>query len=131
MKTNARDSEYHPVLLLWPDKPTPSTCPEIDYAESSKDLTKVRFFLHYGCAPKQTRGYKSVDMTEWHNYAVEWTPTRISGYVDGVEFFTDRNQGHFPKGSMHQSVQLDWFPDGSATKKSTMSIDWIRLYKLQ
>jgi beta-glucanase (GH16 family) len=131
MKTNARDPEYHPVLLLWPDVPTPSTCPEVDFAEGSKDTTRVRFFLHYGCAPDQTRGNKVVDMTQWHTYAVEWTPSRVSGYVDGVQFFTDTNTAHLPKGSMHQTLQLDWFPDGSPTKTSTMSIDWVRVYRLQ
>jgi beta-glucanase (GH16 family) len=131
MKTNSRDHNYHPVLLLWPDRPTPSTCPEVDFAESSKDTTRVRFFLHYGCAPKQTRGSKVVDMTRWHNYAVEWTPDRISGYVDGVRFFTDSNKSHLPRGSMHQTLQLDLFPDGSSLKTSTMSIDWVRVYKLQ
>lgn len=49
-------------------------------------------------------------MTRWHTYAVEWTPTQITGYVDGVRFFRDSNRGHLPRGPMHASMQLDWFP---------------------
>jgi hypothetical protein len=30
---------------------------------------------------------------------------------------------------MHQTVQLDWYPDGTATKESQMQVDWIRVYK--
>jgi beta-glucanase (GH16 family) len=129
MKTSSRDPEYHPVLLLWPDVPSPSRCPEVDFAEGSKDTTRVRFFLHYGCAPSQTRGSRVVDMTRWHNYAVEWTPDHIFGYVDGVRFFTDANRSHLPTGSMHQTLQLDLFPDGSSLRESTMSVDWVRVYK--
>jgi len=129
-KTNARDSKYHPALLLWPDVPTPSTCPEVDFAESTKDTTKIKFFLHYGCAPQQTSAFKYIDTTQWHNYAVEWSPTHITGYIDGVQYFKDSNQAHLPKGAMHQALQLDWFPNGTVTKKSTMSIAWVRVYKL-
>ena len=35
MRTNVRDPEYHPVLILWPDVST-STCPEVDYAEGTR-----------------------------------------------------------------------------------------------
>ena len=69
------------------------------------------------------------DTTQWHNYAVEWTPTGITGYIDGVQAFRDTDTAHLPSGSMHQTVQLDWFPDGTATKVSTMSVDWVRVYK--
>jgi hypothetical protein len=29
---------------------------------------------------------------------------------------------------MHQTIQLDWFPDGTATTPSQMQVDWIRVY---
>ncbi|MFN2539722.1 MAG: family 16 glycosylhydrolase, partial [Mycobacteriales bacterium] len=28
--------------------------------------------------------FKKVDMTQWHTYGVEWTPTRLLFTVDGV-----------------------------------------------
>ena len=76
MKTSARDSQYHPVLLLWPNNNVSPTCAEIDYAEGTADTTQIKFNLHYAChGPKfQTRAARRVDTTEWHNYAVEWTP---------------------------------------------------------
>ncbi|MFE4837751.1 glycoside hydrolase family 16 protein [Arthrobacter sp. NPDC056691] len=130
MKTNQRDPEYHPVLILWPDTKS-STCAEIDYSESTSDTALVKFFLHYACSgsSKQTYSSKAVDTTQWHNYAVEWTPAGITGYIDGVKTFTDTNPAHQPSGSMHQTLQLDWFPDGSRTTPSQMQVDWVRVYK--
>lgn len=130
MKTNQRDPEYHPVLILWPDTKS-STCAEIDYAESTSETALVKFFLHYACSgsSKQTYATKAVDTTQWHNYAVEWTPTGITGYIDGVKTFTDTNPAHQPSGTMHQTLQLDWFPDGSSLTPSQMQVDWVRVYK--
>jgi hypothetical protein len=129
MKTNRRDSEYHPVLILNPVIKS-STCDEVDYAESTSDTTLVKFFLHYACSGnKQTYSAKAVDTTQWHNYAVEWTAAGITGYIDGVKTFTDTTPAHQPSGSVHQTLQLDWFPDGSSTTPSQMQVDWVRVYK--
>ena len=32
--------------------------------------------------------------------------------------------------AMHQTIQLDWFPDGTPTTKSWMQVDWVRVYNL-
>jgi hypothetical protein len=130
MKTNARDPQYHPVLILWPDN-SDSKCAEIDYAEGTSDTAQMKFFLHYACGGGdfQTTAAKAVDTTQWHNYAVEWTPAGITGYIDGVKTFTDTNPAHQPSGSMHQTLQLDWFPTGAHTAPSQMQVDWVRVYK--
>ncbi len=129
MKTNARDPKYHPVLIL--NNNSAPNCAEIDYAEGSSVTSVMRFFLHYACggADFQTTAATPVDGTQWHNYAVEWTPDGISGYVDGVKTFTDTNPAHQPSTVMKQTLQLDWFPDGSATKPSQMQVDWVRVYQ--
>jgi hypothetical protein len=131
MRTNERDPEYHPVLILWPNDNASANCAEIDYAEGSTETSMMKFFLHYECGGKdfQTYAAKPIDSTQWHNYAVEWTPAGITGYVDGVKTFSDTNPAHQPTVGMHQTLQLDWFPDGSATKPSEMQVDWVRVYK--
>ncbi|WP_256214079.1 glycoside hydrolase family 16 protein [Arthrobacter sp. ov118] len=131
MRTNARDPKYHPVLILWPNNNTSPNCAEIDYAEGSTNTAQIKFFLHYACGGSsfQTTAAKTIDTTQWHNYAVEWTPAGITGYIDGVKTFSDTNPAHLPTVGMHQTLQLDWFPDGSATKPSQMQVDWVRVYK--
>jgi hypothetical protein len=130
MKTDARDPKYHPVLILWPNEPS-SNCAEIDYAEGGGDTKSMKFFLHHACGGSDFQSYatKPIDSTQWHNYAVEWTPAGITGYIDGVKTFSDTNPAHQPTVAMHQTLQLDWFPDGSATKPSQMQVDWVRVYK--
>lgn len=132
MKTSARDSQYHPVLLLWPNNNKSPNCAEIDYAEGTSDRTLIKFFLHYACRTKssyQTEATAAVDTTQWHNYAVQWTRKGITGYIDGVPWFTDTDRSHLPTVRMHQTIQLDWFPDGTPTIPTQMQVDWIRVYK--
>ncbi|WP_306909982.1 glycoside hydrolase family 16 protein [Arthrobacter sp. B3I9] len=131
MRTSDRDPKYHPVMILWPNNNASSNCAEIDYAEGSTETAMMKFFLHYKCGGGdfQTLAAKPVDSTQWHNYAVEWTPAGITGYIDGVKTFSDTNPAHQPTVGMHQTLQLDWFPDGSATKASQMQVDWVRVYK--
>lgn len=132
MRTNARDAEYHPVLLLWPDKGgNVTTEDEVDFAEGTSQTDRIKFYLHYGAAgtKTQTRAEKVLDTRQWHNYAVEWTATGVRGYIDGVKWFEDRAGSHNPNQPMHSSIQLDWFPDGSTLNQSQMQVDWIRQYK--
>jgi beta-glucanase (GH16 family) len=128
VRTNLRDPEYHSVLLLWPDSKNWPCDGEVDYGESGRSSKRVNFYLHYGCRNKQVSAAKSIDTTRWHNYAVDWQPDEITGYIDGIEWFRSTNVAHQPPGSMHQTIQLDWFPDGTTLKKSWMEIDWVRVY---
>ena len=50
------------------------------------------------------------------------------GYVDGVKWFEDSDPTHQPPGSMHQTLQLDWFPDGTPNGHGEMRVDWVRVY---
>ncbi|WP_081998727.1 glycoside hydrolase family 16 protein [Sinomonas humi] len=128
MKTSSHDANYHPVVLLWPDSNASPTCAEVDFAEGTTDTSSISFFLHYACTGStfQTLATKTLDTTQWHDYAVEWTPTAVTGYVDGVPWF--RDTAHVPHESMHLTLQLDWFPNGAPTTPAQMLIDWVRVY---
>jgi Glycosyl hydrolases family 16/S-layer homology domain len=131
MRTSAAEPKYHAVSILWPDSPS-SKCWEIDYAEQTGDLGLIKFFLHYGCPDGvQTYARQPLDLTQWHNYAVEWSPSGIKGFIDGQQWFSDSDPAHQPDVSMHQTLQLDWFPvAGQATKPSWMEVDWVRTYSI-
>lgn len=128
MKTSVRDPKYRPVVMLWPDSNASPTCAEVDYGEASNATASVSFFLHYACSGTsfQTYANRPLDTTQWHNYAVDWSPSAIIGYIDGVEWF--RDTVHVPTESMHQALQLDWFPDGTPTVPTKMYVDWVRVY---
>ena len=122
------DDEYHMVSILWPDSGNWPCDGEIDYAETTGDWNLVKFFHHYDCSNLQTFAEKALDVTQWHNYAVDWSPSGIVGYVDGVKWFEDNDLSHMPPGPMHQTLQLDWFPDSTADGTGNMQVDWVRVY---
>ena len=133
VKAPAADPSYHAVMLLWPDAENWPTGGEVDFMEISDPARqKTDFFLHYGQDNRQLRGEKVIDATQWHNWAVEWSPTKITAYVDGTEWFSTTQVDAFPPGSMHLTLQLDWFPKGSAAATpSQMLVDWIRYYPIE
>ena len=54
MRTSARDPEYHPVLILWPDSQNWPCDGEVDFSEGTEDPSTIHFFHHYGCSNRQT-----------------------------------------------------------------------------
>ena len=122
------DNEYHLVSLLWPDSGNWPCEGEVDYAETTGDWNLIKFFHHYGCTNSQTSAFRALDVSQFHNYAVDWSANGVVGYVDGVKWFEDRDPAHQPPASMHQTLQLDWFPDGTADGPGEMRVDWVRVY---
>jgi hypothetical protein len=128
MALPAGDNEYHGVAILWPDSKNWPCDGEVDYAENAGDRSVMKFFHHYSCANTHTSASKQIDATRFHNYAVEWTPSGIRGYLDGALWFEDTDRTHLPPGSMHQTLQLDWFPDATPNGPAQMLVDWVRVY---
>lgn len=123
---------YHQVLTLWPDAEDFPEGGEVDYSEvSDQQRQNLEFFLHFGSDNDQVSATRPVDTTQWHVYAVEWTPDHIVGYVDGVEFFRSQDPATFPPRPMHPTIQLDWFPGDGPRGPGSMEVDWIRQYALR
>jgi beta-glucanase (GH16 family) len=122
------DKQYHPVLLLWPEGKWPDGG-EVDFAETTSASSDVSFFLHYSSSNKQKSAEKPLDLTQWHNYAVEWVNGRITGYIDGRQWFQSTDGSTLPPGQMHLAIQLDYFPDGGSPKPTQMDVDYVRIYK--
>jgi Glycosyl hydrolases family 16 len=122
------DSQYHPVLLLWPQGEWPQGG-EVDFAETTSASSDVNFFLHYSSSNKQKTADKTLDLTQWHNYAVEWVDGRITGYVDGQQWFQSTDSSTLPPGQMHLAVQLDYFPEDGSPKPTEMDVDFVRIYR--
>ncbi len=122
---------YHPVLILWPDSDQWPAGGEFDYAESDAGSSEMDAFLHYpdGSSDGAQEGFStSVDLTQWHNYAIEWTGDHVTGYLDGQQWFTTSDDFIQPPGPMHQTIQLDDFFSDGGLNRATMDVDWVRMY---
>ncbi|GAA0945063.1 glycoside hydrolase family 16 protein [Pseudonocardia zijingensis] len=120
------DDQYHPVLILWRESGGKENG-EVDFAETTSASDDVSFFLHYGS--EQEYAKKVLDITQWHNYAVEWVDGRITGYIDGVKWFESTDEKTLPPGKMHPTIQLDYFPEGGSPKPTEMHVDYMRVYR--
>ena len=131
VRAPASDPSYNALLLLWPTAENFPEGGEIDFMEMmdpSRQTTNI--FVHYGADNSQIDGSVDIDGTGWHNWAVEWTPERITAYVDGEPWFETTDPTVQPPGPMHLCIQLDWFPKGGSVQESTMQVDWVRQYAL-
>lgn len=134
MRVPAGDAQYHALSLLFPET-TIVDWPqggEVDYAETTCASAGQNFFLHYDVSNLQVSGYIPLDLTKWHNYAVEWTPTSMRGWADGVLYFECDDPAKLPLAPQHQCLQLDWVPDTPyvSTTPSSMEVAWVRAYSL-
>jgi hypothetical protein len=121
---------YHSVALLWPDADDWPVGGEIDFMEIvDPTRQRVDFNLHAG-ADDQREGHSiKSDATQWHSWAVEWTPDRITVYVDGQSWAESTDSARFPPRSMHLCLQLDNF-GGDTAAGGQLSVDWARQYSL-
>jgi len=117
------------VLLLWPGA---EDCPvggEIDWMEiSDPSRQETGFHLHYGPDNGQDAEFVQHDATTWSAWALEWTPERMTAYVDGEEWYTTTQTDHFPPRPMNMTMQLDYF--GGAGAPTAMHTDWARQWAL-
>ena len=131
VKSPVADPSYNAVMLLWPDAENWPVGGEVDFMEIGDETRQeVDFFLHYGEDNSQLHDQVAIDATQWHNWAVEWAPGGITGYVDGEPWFSTTQASALPPGPMHLTLQLDWFPKGGSVQQSTMDVDWVRYYPI-
>jgi hypothetical protein len=126
--TGTSGSAPHPVLITWPDAENWPVGGENDYLETDIGDTEVGVFLH---CPTNAGGNcfhasKALDMAQWHVYGFEWTPTSMTGYIDGQLWYT--TSGINPAGAMHQTIQLDNLTGKTPVKSGKMEVDWVHMY---
>jgi len=125
-------ANYHPVILLWPASDSTSGG-EVDFGENQGDRQILHAALHYAPTTVQDPGQEwsdiAIDTTQWHNYAVEWTPDKITYYIDGVPWYSTTNTQDFPSGPVHLALQLDDF-GGDISQGGQMQVAWAHVYSL-
>lgn len=122
---------YHSVLLLWPDAENWPMGGEIDFMEISDPMRQsIDAYLHFGPDDQREGGNVAIDAGQWHSWAVEWTPTHITTFVDGVRWWQTDDAAHFPPGRMHLAIQLDDF-GGDTRGGGQQLVDWVRQYSIE
>lgn len=129
-------------------------CGEIDIAEVlGHDTSTVFGTIHYGSPHNESQGKsnlgKNAFSDDFHNFACEWEPGRISWYVDGKLFHTENDWFTKSDGQkarpypapfnqpfyiiLNLAVGGDWpgSPEKNATyiDESTFEIDYVRVYQ--
>jgi hypothetical protein len=134
-------NDYHCLLLLWPESNSRQTDGEYDFYElgvpGQNSLEAFMHFPHPGTEVVQQRYFEKtgVNMSQWHNVGLEWTPDHLKGFIDGEEWFVTsggandvrRDIQTMPSG--HLVIQLDNF-DGTDQTPATIEVEWCRVYAL-
>lgn len=128
MRVTERNANFNSVSLLWPVAEDFPRGGEVDYAETKTTASDISFFLHYGASNSQTTAKKAVDITQWHNYAVQWGDTCVIGYVDSAEWFRDCTASHQPPRALKAALQTDYFPGNGPIGQAKVQYDWHRFY---
>ncbi len=128
------DRSHVGYFALYPNTGWP---PEIDFFETSGrvgDGNKAIFTQHWGVTDTWESNPITIDVTQYHIYGVEVTPTVINWYVDNILTATQLNKS--PSTLWHPTAGLwacDW--DGVCTNlpdltlnPSYMDIDYLRIY---
>jgi len=115
--------------------------PEIDFYEDWPSTNTRQLFtatIHYGADDTYISNTNtSVDATQWHIYGVEWNPTTITLFVDGVAWASIPNPS--PTGAngfdqpMMLFMQIETKDAGSVVTSATpsvvnMNVDWATVY---
>jgi beta-glucanase (GH16 family) len=129
---------YGAVILLWPDAEDWPEGGEINFMEIPKGLrNESHFVLHYSEDNSQIGTTTPGDFTQWHNYAVEWGPDHVAGFIDGQEIFRSTDPKTIPPRPMHLAMQQDigpygkdWIPpvDDTTPAQVQLEVDWVRIY---
>ncbi len=119
-------------------------CGEIDIFEHIDTETFIHSTAHWANASGNhvSSGGSSgtIDFTQWHTYSIEWTPTEVRWYVDGVRHFkvtitngiNNTFAFHLPQFIlMNLPLGGDWpkAPDATTVLPSTMYCQYIRVYE--
>ena len=130
IRTTGNGSPFHPVLLTWPQSGAYPSGGEYDWVEIDSNSTTLESFMHHptqsGTVQDHYNG-PAIDFSQWHNFAFQWSPSGLTGYVDGQVWFTDAQASAQAPGPMFGTVQLDNF-HGSGMADSHMDVDWYRVY---
>lgn len=118
----------------------PSNAAEIDIFEilsgtyPNTSVLTTNYHLEYPSATvKHVHELIGFNYTDWHTYAIEWSPSKIIWYVDGFPIRTFSNHVIIDPVRIAFNVGLDPNnpPNLSTPFPSQMLVDYVRVYELR
>ncbi|GAA4872687.1 family 16 glycosylhydrolase [Kitasatospora terrestris] len=111
--------------------------PELDVAEFISDARSVQMTVHWaepdGSDTHQADRYGPVDFPAgFHVFAVDWEPTSLTWYVDGVERFRVTEPQKIPNVPMEILINLAVgypVPPPADVDTATFKVDWVRVWQ--
>lgn len=139
--TGSSGALYHPLHLIWPSPDVWPENGELDWLEyTDPDAKSASAWLHYphksGIAIQQAGPFtKTCDMTQWHYFAFEWSPTGVRAWIDG-EFWYEVKDGGGPNGRKNiqdmplgaLTIQLDNFSKDGPWRPAVFEVDQVMFY---
>lgn len=130
VRSSTAPAAYHSLVLLWPDAEDWPTGGEVDFMEIvDPPRREVDFWLHWGPGSAKQSMSVTVDATQWHSFAVEWTSSHLIYYIDGEPEWLITDPNLLPPRPMHLCLQLDYF-GGDTGGGARQWVDWVRQYDL-
>ena len=123
------------VVLTWPESNSKPIDGELDFYETVTTLRTPtsgwKSFIHF---PNNTNDRASSYIHSgnpliWHTVAMDWTPSEIRFYDDGVLVWTDTNSDHIPNVPHHLCIQYDAFGT-YISAPSSLKVDWVKIYSI-
>jgi beta-glucanase (GH16 family) len=130
---------FWPAFWLLPDQD--NWVPEIDVMEILCDKPNIDYMTyHYnnasGSYVQSQKAYTGPDFSAgYHTFAVDWEPSAMIYYVDGVEKFRFTDAAMIPTMQMYVIANLavggNWpgSPDSSTVFPSSLHVDYIRVWQ--
>lgn len=122
---------------------------EIDIMEAINNVNAIHGTIHYGNPKGEAGGtyYPSVDVSQTFNvYAIEWEPTEIRWYFNGINYSTVTDNTWYTSSSndpgapfnqnfhflLNVAIGGNWpgYPDASTQFPQELVVDYVRVYEL-
>lgn len=115
---------------------------EIDIMEHVNNENNTHGYIHWDVNGHASYGGPShtIDVTQYHVYSIEWTPSSIKWFIDGVPFkeanienninsTEEFHKEHFLLLNMAVGGNWPGSPDGSTVFPAKMFVDYVRVYQ--
>jgi hypothetical protein len=121
---------FRAAWMLWPQSGVFPRDGEIDYPEGGLDSSFCGFMHHQGATVGNDQ-YAVCHVgtySSWHTASTEWTPNRVSFYLDGVQVGSSTSR--IPNTPMHWVLQTESCLSAcpAPTTAGNLQIDWLVMY---